>query len=351
MEVIQQGRKIIHIDMDSFYASVEIRDNPSLAKLPVAVGGSGARGVLCTCNYIARDYGVRSAMSSKLALQKCPELLILPVNMAKYQEVSKSVQQIFYQFTDLVEPLSLDEAYLDVTDNPDFQNSATLIAQEIRRLIWETEHLTASAGVAPNKFLAKIASAWNKPNGLFVIPPEKVISFVNDLEVSKIFGVGRVTNQKLQSLGIKTCRDLQKFNITELTNYFGKLGHTLYHQSRGIDNRVVNNNRSRKSLSVETTFLEDTNDNQILIKELDVLYDDLIKRYAKLTKQYHIKSLYVKVKYKDFTVRVTENAGSELNKDSYIILMNKLLNDNKVRLLGLGIRLIEPEIRLGSLFD
>lgn len=351
-DVIQRKQKIIHIDMDCFYAAVEIRDNPKLANLPVAVGGSEARGVLCTCNYVARKYGIRSAMSGKIALQKCPKLIILPVNMAKYKEVSKSIQQIFYQFTDLVEPLSLDEAYLDVTDNQDFSNSATLIAEEIRRQILLKENLTASAGVAPNKFLAKIASGWNKPNGLFVISPEQVNDFVINLEINKLFGVGRVTAEKLHKMNISTCKDLQCIPLSDLIHKFGKFGYVLYLQSRGVDNRVVNANRARKSLSVETTFSKDiSNYSQILI-ELDKLYLDLVSRYNKISSDYLIKGQFVKIKYKDFKSHTAEMAGCDLSKENFILLLNKLLNDDKVRLLGTGVKLstIEDDFS-GTLFD
>lgn len=352
-DIVQRKQKIIHIDMDCFYAAVEIRDNPKLSSQPVAVGGSGERGVLCTCNYLARSYGVRSAMSNKIALQKCPDLLILPVNMAKYKDVSKSIQQIFYEFSDLVEPLSLDEAYIDVTDNQYFSNSATLIADEIRRQIWQKENLTASAGVAPNKFLAKIASGWNKPNGLFVIPPENVEKFVLDLEVNKLFGVGRVTAEKLHKMNINTCNDLQKFALPDLIHRFGKFGHVLYLQSRGIDNRLVNANRVRKSVSVETTFLSDTNDIIFLNNELNLLYGDLTNRYTKLSKQYQIKGLYVKVKYKDFKSRTAEMIGSNLDKDKFLLLLQKLMNNVDIRLLGLGVKLLLNDDKLNSelLFD
>lgn len=187
-------RKIIHVDMDCFYAGIEIRDNPSLATKPVAVGGaSNQRGVLCTCNYIARQYGVRSAMPTAIAYRHCPDLIVLPVNMPKYRQISESIHRIFKEFTELVEPLALDEAFLDVSESSLYRGSATWIAEAIRNKIWQKEQLTASAGVAPNKFLAKIASGWNKPNGVFVIRPEQILSFVSQLPVTKLFGVGKVT--------------------------------------------------------------------------------------------------------------------------------------------------------------
>jgi len=216
-------KKIIHIDMDCFYAAVEIRDNPALADKPVAVGGlAEERGVLCTCNYIARKYKVRSAMATAYAKRLCPNLIVLPVNMNKYREVANVIHGIFREFTDLVEPLSLDEAYLDVSDSPFFQGSATLIAKAIREKIWDTVNLTASAGVAPNKFLAKIASGWNKPNGLFVVRPQDVDGFVQQLAVDELFGVGKVTAKKLHDLGLKTCLDLQKKSLPELIDHLGE---------------------------------------------------------------------------------------------------------------------------------
>ncbi|MCE3269463.1 MAG: dinB, partial [Burkholderiales bacterium] len=207
------NRKIIHIDMDCFYAAIEIRDNPELINKPVAVGGNSERSVLCTCNYVARRYGVHSAMSSRIAKSKCKDLIILPVNMSKYKKAAKIIQSIFFEFTNLVEPLSLDEAYLDVTSNQNHNNSASLIAQDIRERIWDEVNLTASAGIAPNKFLAKIASGWNKPNGQFVIPPNMINSFVANLPVEKIFGVGKVTLAKLHKMNIKKCIDVQEFSL------------------------------------------------------------------------------------------------------------------------------------------
>lgn len=223
-------RKIIHIDMDCFYAAVEIRDNPSLIDKPVAVGGlESERGVLCTCNYIARKFKVRSAMSTAYAKRLCPDLIVLPVNMDKYKEISRIIRAIFLEFTTLVEPLSLDEAYLDVTHSDCYQGSATWMANAIRQKIWDTVSLTASAGVSFNKLLAKIASGWNKPNGLFVIHPREVDDFIKKLSVAELYGVGKVTAKKLNHLGIKTCADLQKLSLIKLQDTFGeKWGDSLY---------------------------------------------------------------------------------------------------------------------------
>ncbi len=345
-------RKIIHIDMDCFYAAVEMRDNPSLASLPVAVGGTSSRSVLCTANYAARKYGVRSAMATSIALQKCPELVVLPVNMAKYRSVAASIREIFYQFTPLVEPLSLDEAYLDVTANPDFSNSATLIAEEIRRLIFQKEQLTASAGVAPNKFLAKIASGWNKPNGIYVISPNLVNDFIAQLEVNKIFGVGKVTTEKLASLGIRTCLDLQKYSLADLLYRFGKFGNALYWQSRGIDNRPVIADRKRKSLSVEHTLSNDITSYTEIELIIEELFLDFTARLNELDGNYSIKGQFVKFKDSQFKVQTIEQSGY-LAKAGFYNLAKKFILNNPIRLVGIGVRLdsaihlhIQPELCL-----
>lgn len=335
-----QIRKIIHIDMDCFYAAIEIRDNPSLADKPVAVGGpSDERGVLCTCNYIARKFKVRSAMSTAYAKRLCPDLIVLPVNMQKYQQASEMIRSIFLEFTTLVEPLSLDEAYLDVTNSPHFQGSATLIAEAVRQKIFETVHLTASAGISTNKLLAKIASGWNKPNGSFVIRPRDIDNFMKTLPVDELFGVGKVTAQKLHGLGLKTCTDLQTVSLPELVNYFGeKGGNRLYEQCRGIDNRSVEPNRVRKSLSVETTFKQDIDlyESPLHVREL---YDDLIARLKKYEENRPIKNQYVKIKLSDFKVITHEQSSGMISFDLYEQLLAELINRSlgKIRLLGIGV--------------
>lgn len=349
MQVVESSlRKIIHIDMDCFYAAVEMRDNPALTGKAVAVGGTGERSVLCTCNYKAREYGVHSAMSSKIALNKCKELIILPVDMAKYKLVAKNIHAIFREFTDLVEPLALDEAYLDVTDNQLFKNSATLIAEEIRRQIWSKEHLTASAGVASNKFLAKIASGWNKPNGVFVIPPASIHDFILRLPVNKLFGVGRVTLGKLHAMKIHTCEDLQRFSLLELIKTFGKFGQMLYYQSRGIDERLVNPNRPRKSLSVETTFTSNIMNIEEILLQLPILYEKLVIRLCECS-GYLIKSLYVKFKFADFKVKSNEIASAAINLEMFQTLLTSSLEDMQpIRLLGIGVRFHEKNNHLLS---
>ncbi len=334
------ARKIIHIDMDCFYAAIEIRDNPALANKPVAVGGTAKeRGVLCTCNYIARKFKVRSALATAYALRLCPDLIVLPVNMKKYRETAQIIQQIFHEYTPLVEPLSLDEAYLDVSNSEHCHGSATLIAQEIRQKIWDAVQLTASAGVASNKFLAKIASGWKKPNGLFVIRPQEIESFVKHLSVEKIYGVGKVTAKKLHAQGLKDCTDLQKLSLTYLTENFGKLGSQLYERCRGIDNRAVEPNRVRKSLSIERTFSQDiylAEKGESILLELHHL---LTKRIVDNAANLRIKNQYVKIKSSDFKLYTLEKSSHTANLSEYQNLLQEIARKQygTVRLLGLGV--------------
>lgn len=339
-------RKIIHVDMDCFYAAIEIRDNPSLADKPVAVGGPAEeRSVLCTCNYVARKFGVRSAMASAYALRLCPDLIILPVNMNKYREASQLILEIFQEYTPLIEPLSLDEAYLDVTNATHCQGSATWIATEIRQKIFDKLQLTASAGVAPNKFLAKIASGWNKPNGLFVIRPHEIESFVKNLSVEELFGVGKVTAEKLHQLNIKTCSDLQQFSLSQLTQHFGKFGHQLYEQCRGIDPRLVEPNRVRKSLSVERTFLHDIDITEDCSEILNALYQQLMNRIKKYAPDRVIKNQYLKIKSSDFKLSTLERSCSEPSLAEFQKLLRELANKEKkiIRLMGLGVHFADED--------
>lgn len=339
-------RKIIHVDMDCFYAAIEIRDNPSLSDKPVAVGAtSDQRGVICTSNYIARQYGVRSAMPTATAMRLCKDLILLPVNMAKYKEVANTIHQIFKAYTNLVEPLSLDEAYLDVTGSAHYKGSATLIAQAIRHQIWEAEHLIASAGVAPNKFLAKIASGWKKPNGLFVITPSEVSQFVQTLAVEKLHGVGKVTAEKLHNMGFKTCADLQKLSFSELKEALGKCGERLYEQCRGIDDRVVSPNRERKSLSVEHTFPEDMNDRDICLSALKVLHEKLIKRVEESAGNIPIKNQFVKIKFNNFRTVSSESSSYHIDYELFkSMFMDSYLKVRiPIRLLGVGVHFCSKE--------
>ncbi len=251
-------RKIIHVDMDCFFAAVEMRDDPSLTDIPIAIGGSRVqRGVISTANYPARKYGVRSAMPTAMALKLCPHLKLLPGRFDAYKEASRQIRDIFSRYTSLIEPLSLDEAYLDVTDSEHCQGSATLMAQAIRADILRETGLTASAGIAPIKFLAKIASDLNKPNGQYVITPQVMPDFLLTLPLSKIPGVGKVATKKLEEMGLRTCADVQRADLALLLKRFGKFGRILWERSNGIDERDVVVERERKSLGVERTLMED----------------------------------------------------------------------------------------------
>lgn len=336
-------KKIIHIDCDCFYASIEMRDDPSLRGRPIAVGGTpDKRGVVATCNYEARAYGVRSAMPSQKAQKLCPDLLFIRPRFEVYRAVSKQIQQIFQDFTTIIEPLSLDEAYLDVTDCTLFNNSATLIAQRIQQRIQEDIGITASAGVAPNKFLAKIASDWKKPSGLFVITPAKMDDFILHLPVDKLHGVGKVTAAKLNQLGINTCYDLRQWSRSELLRDFGSFGERLWHLARGIDERPVQTQR-RQSVSVERTFQEDLPDLQHCLTKLPELISELNNRIARLDNSYKTGKPFVKVKFHDFTQTTLEQQGAPLDLDSYQTLLKQAFErgNKPVRLLGIGTRVID----------
>ena len=339
-------RKVIHCDCDCFYAAVEMRDDPSLRGKPLAVGGRpDQRGVVATCNYEARKYGIRSAMATSQALQRCPDLIVMPPAMNKYRAASKQILAIYRDYTDLVEPLSLDEAYIDVTDSPHFQNSATLIAQEIRRRIFDTVGITASAGVAPNKFLAKIASDWNKPNGQFVIRPHEVDEFVAALPVDKLFGVGKVTAMKLKKLGAFTCADLRKWTIPQLQHHFGQFGGRLYSLCRGIDRRQVSSSQERKSVSVEETYVTDLPDLDACRRELEPLIELLRQRVRRVQAERHIHKLFVKMRFADFRRTTAECVSGTIDEAACYKLLETAHQRGKrpVRLLGVGVRLDEDE--------
>lgn len=337
-------RKIIHVDCDSFFASVEMLDDPSLRGRPIAVGGSSdRRGVLCTCNYEARKYGVRSAMPTAQAKKLCPELLVLPTRMNRYKEISTRIRHIMQRYTDQIEPLSLDEAYLDVTGQDHYRGSATLMAEAIRREVVDTIGITVSAGVAPNKFLAKIASDWNKPNGLCVISPKKVSEFVAQLPVAKIHGVGKVTCEKLHALGLKTCSDIQKFPRLTLVERFGNFGEHLHQLAHGIDHRTVKTHRQRKSLSVEHTYSQDLSDLATCIKQLPRLTEELDNRLSRIENRSPIKKSFVKVKFHDFTSTTMECCVEEPGLEIYQQLCSEAYQRGQrpVRLLGVGVRFDE----------
>lgn len=329
--------------MDCFYAAVETRENPELAGKPITVGGTPeTRGVVAACNYEARKFGIHSAMPMSQAVKKCPQLIMLPVNMSLYREVSKKIQAIFREYTSIVQPLSLDEAFLDVSDCKQCKGSATLIALKIRKQIKDEHNLNASAGIAPNKFLAKIASDWNKPNGQFVITPKNIARFMIDLPVKKIFGVGKVTNKKMQKLGIHTCADLQKLSKEELHNHFGKFGDQLYHLARGEDDRPVASSGIRKSLSIEDTFIEDRITLQNCIDEIPRLYESLILRFESSQKKQKlpIKALYVKLRFNNFKTTTAQLIAVKPDIYTYRTLIKTAWNRGlrPVRLIGLGIQ-------------
>jgi DNA polymerase-4 len=348
-------RKIIHCDCDCFYASVEMRDDPSLRGRPLAVGGrQDQRGVIATCNYEARRYGIHSAMATAQAVKLCPDLILVPPNMEKYRVASRQIMDIYRDYTDLVEPLSLDEAYLDVTNSPHCKGSATLIAQEIRRRIFETVGITASAGVAPNKFVAKIASDWNKPDGLFLVKPGEVDGFVAALPVKKLFGVGKVTAAKLHSLGAQTCGDLRDWSIDKLQQHFGSFGARLHDLCRGIDYRDVNPVRERKSISTEETYTPDVPDLAACLALLPDLYEHLLGRIKRNNAEKFINKLFVKIKFADFQRTTVECVGYAPNMATYHHLMETgwLRASRPVRLLGVGVRLSDTEtVEQLSLFD
>lgn len=350
-------RKIIHIDMDSFYASVEVRDNPELAGKPVAVGGrSTGRGVLTTANYEARKFGVRSAMPTATALRKCPDLILVPVQMDKYRQASQAIQAIFKDYSDKVEPLSLDEAFIDVTDCEQCGGSATRIAEEIRQRIWDSQQLTASAGISANKFVAKVASDWNKPNGQTVVTPDQIDAFVSALPVGKVFGVGKVTEAKIHKLGVKTCGDLRRFSEVELSHSFGSFGERLYRLCRGIDNRPVKPDRIRKSQSVERTFSQDRADAAALLEKLPELMDDLERRYQKQKQRYAINGIFVKLKFHDFKTTTMAHSGRYFwdktllsHEFAQLIQQAWLRGQRAVRLLGIGFQFVELDTAANQL--
>lgn len=337
----ERTRKIIHVDMDCFYAAVEIRDNPTLQGKPVAVGGFSNRGVLTTANYEARKFGVRSAMPTQTALRLCPQLVLVPINFDKYRKASRQIHQIFREYTSQIQPLSLDEAYLDVSDCELFDGSATQIAKDIRRKIFETTQLTASAGIAPNKFLAKVASDWKKPNGQFTVAPSQVADFVKALPVGKIPGVGKVTMKKLHEKGYQTCADLQVLSMESLNAQFGQWGVVLYDLCRGVDHREVSDDRERKSLSVEHTYSEDLQSLEDCQKKLPLLVEELRERLEKKDLLSQVNSLVVKVKFFDFQQTTLEQSrDKEVSLESFQEMLEEAYyrEAKPVRLLGLGVK-------------
>ncbi len=336
-------RKILHIDMDCFYAAIEVRDHPELEGKPVAVGGRSRRGVLTTANYVARKFGCRSAMPAWKALELCPDLIIMPVRFDVYRADSTRVREIFRRFTDLIEPLSLDEAYLDVSA---MQSRATSIAWEIRSEIEEETGLTASAGIAGNKLLAKIASDWNKPNGQFEVREEEVDGFMRELPVKRLFGVGKVMEEKLKAIGVTTCGELQQVEKVELAKRFGNWGAELFERCRGRDERPVRTKRVRKSVSTERTMAE----NATSIAELVPLLEEQREEVAESLREKHrdrvVKSLVVKLKFADFVQTTAERASAEVDARVYEELLHEAWGrggGKAVRLIGVGVRFADPD--------
>lgn len=337
---MDRQRKIIHVDMDCFYAAVEMRDDPSLKGIPIAVGGaSDRRGVISTCNYEARAFGVHSAMATAHAIRLCPDLKVLPGRMSHYQAISKQIREIFSRYTDIIEPLSLDEAYLDVTDCEQFKGSATRIAEDIRRAIKQELGLTASAGVAPNKFLAKVCSDENKPDGQCVISPTEVDNFVVKLPLKKIPGVGKVTQARLAKAGLETCLDVRELGETQVLKQFGSLGELLWKRAHGIDNRELTTSWIRKSLSVERTFAEDVPEVFEAEQLIDKLFEELERRLSKYSDR-PIKNQQVKLKFSDFRSTTMERKSRQLDKQLFADLLPLAWergNGLGIRLLGLGV--------------
>ncbi len=340
MKLTPPFRKIIHVDMDAFYASVEQLDNPALRDKPLAVGGGGKRGVVSAASYEARKFGVKSAMSGELARKKCPHLIFVPPRFERYKEISTKIRKIFYEYSDLVEPLSLDEAYIDVTENKKGNPSASLIAQEIRQRIWDDLELRASAGISINKFIAKVASDINKPNGQKTINPEEVICFLEQLPVNKFYGVGKVTAAKMYNYGIFTGLDLKKKTLEELVNFFGKSGAHYYNIVRGIHNSNVKPNRVRKSVAAERTFFENISSEVFMLEKLHKIAEELERRMLKTNTKG--KTVTLKIKYSDFTQQTRSKTVPEFlqTKKEFMPVVQDLLYQeklqNSVRLLGIS---------------
>ncbi|MHA7942573.1 DNA polymerase IV [Formosa sp. 3Alg 14/1] len=340
-------RKIIHVDMDAFYASVEQMDFPELKGKAIAVGGSEKRGVVSAASYEARTFGVKSAMSGIQAKRSCPELIFVKPRFDRYKEISKQIRKIFFDYTDLVEPLSLDEAYLDVTTNKKGNPSASLIAEEIRSRILKEVGLTASAGISINKFIAKVASDYNKPNGQKTVNPEDVLPFLEDLDIRKFYGVGKVTAEKMYQLGIYTGKDLKLKSIDYLESHFGKSGSYYYHVVRGIHNSEVKPNRIRKSLAAERTFSENLSSEIFMLEKLKHISEEVSKRLK--TNKVAGKTVTLKIKYSDFTLQTRSKSLHYFISDADLIMdtvKSLLIQEeltNSVRLLGISISNLNTE--------
>ena len=342
-------RKIIHVDMDAFYASVEQMDNPDLKGKPLAVGGSENRGVVAAASYEARKFGVRSAMSGAQAKRNCPELIFVPPRFDRYKEISQKIRKIFFDYTDLVEPLSLDEAYLDVTQNKKGNPSASLIAEEIRKRIFEEVGLTASAGISINKFVAKVASDYNKPNGQKTINPDEVTTFLENLDIKKFYGIGKVTTEKMYQQGIFTGKDLKSKSLEYLELHFGKSGTHYYYIVRGIHNSEVKPNRITKSVAAEHTFDSNLTSEIYMEERLEQIALELSRRLTK--HKISGKTVTLKIKYSDFTQYTRSKTLPYFISDKGLIFstIKELLYQeklkNSVRLLGISLSNLNTEIK------
>jgi len=340
-------RKIIHVDMDAFYASVEQLDNPELRGKPIAVGGSERRGVVSAASYEARIFGVRSALSGVLAKRYCPDIIFVRPRFDRYKEISHKIRSIFFEYTDLVEPLSLDEAYLDVTHNKKGNPSATLLAQEIRNRILEETGLTASAGISINKFVAKVASDYNKPNGQKTVNPDEVLDFLENLPIKKFHGIGKVTAEKMYQLGIFTGKELKEKSLEFLAGNFGKSGGYYYHIVRGIHNSEVKSERVAKSVATEHTFSENLTSEIFMSEKLEMIAGELERRL----KRYDIagKTVTLKIKYSDFTLQTRSKTLPYFISDKSLLFdtARELLYQEKmkesVRLLGISLSNLNTE--------
>ena len=347
METELPLRKIIHIDMDAFYASVEQLDHPELKGKPIAVGGSEKRGVVSAASYEARKFGVRSAMSGVQAKRLCPELIFVKLRFDRYREISQKIRDIFFEYTDLVEPLSLDEAYLDVTINKKGHPSATMLAKEIRLRIQQELNLTASAGISINKFVAKVASDYNKPNGQKTVNPEDVENFLQALDIRKFYGVGKVTAEKMYQLGIFTGKELKSKTEAFLQEHFGKSGLFYYQVVRGNHHSPVKPNRIRKSLAAERTFNENLSSELFLMDKIGLIAAEVSKRLKK--SEVAGKTITLKLKYSDFTLQTRSKTLPYYVSDEHILIevAKELLYQNElknsVRLLGISISNLNTE--------
>ena len=350
-----KNRKIIHIDMDSFFASIEIRDNPKLKDKPVAVGGKAAeRGVLTTCNYLAREYGLHSAMSSKKATQLCKDVIILPVDIAKYRRESIEIFKIFKCYSKKIEPVSIDEAFLDVSDSKYCDSDPEEMARQIRLCIKKDFGLTASAGISSNKLIAKICSDWRKPDNQFCVYDHDISNFIRDVSLKSIPGIGKVNYKKCMNLSMAKCEDMYRVPRSDLVKLFGSYGNILFDLIRGVDNREVETNRVRKSVSVEDTFLHDLRDINSCLEKISMLHTKLLNRCkSSKIKTGNVKEIFIKIKFNDFEIisRQKKSKNLDICEFENLFSMNILKITKPIRLLGLGFKINQEETSQIDIFN